>query len=238
MPVVEMPACPAPWTTCSFAPDVAISASGDVLVVDLDLHCVLVFRPDGTLVRQWGSQGSAAGQFDWPLAVAVSSAGDVFVFDTGNRRVQVFRLSDGSFVRSLGSPSSPLWADGLGIGNPSWIFALSRDERELFAGLNERVVVWSLSGQLLRQWDTWSSDPSPVSRSQVQHLVVSLANEVLVTNFGSNRVKCFDRNGVLLRAWGNVVMDVYTPAGHVRSLAISPATGELFVTGRDVQVFA
>ena len=158
----------------------------------------------------------------------------MFVLDTGNHRVQVFRLSDGSFVRSLGSPGSPLWADGPGIGNPPWNIALSRDERELFASHNHRVLKWSLDGQLLRQWDAWDPDPSRgkwthVMHPHVKHLVVSLANEVLVTSFGSDRVKCFDRNGVLLRAWGNGGAELGRCKVRVHSLAISPATGELFV---------
>ena len=51
-------------------------------------------------MRQWGSLGTAQGQFVAPYGLALSAKGEVFVSDvtsvTGNR-VQVFRL-DGTFV--------------------------------------------------------------------------------------------------------------------------------------------
>ena len=52
-------------------------------------------------MRTWGSQGAAQGQLNYPIGVAVS-AGEVFVADCGNDRIQVFRL-DGTFVRTWGS---------------------------------------------------------------------------------------------------------------------------------------
>ena len=56
----------------------------------------------GTFVRTWGSQGTANGQFHNPAGVAVSGAGEVYVTDYNNNRVQVFR-ADGTFVRTWGS---------------------------------------------------------------------------------------------------------------------------------------
>ncbi len=49
-------------------------------------------------VSMWGGQGSEPGQFQGPRGIAVDpQRGQVYVVDTGNRRVQVFGL-DGSFV--------------------------------------------------------------------------------------------------------------------------------------------
>ena len=45
----------------------------------------------GTFVRTWGSRGSGNGQFSNPWGVAVSAAGEVFVTDQSNNRVQVFK---------------------------------------------------------------------------------------------------------------------------------------------------
>src|SRR5207244_11227263 len=57
---------------------------------------------------KWGQLGDAQGQIDaqpgvcWgPRAIAVSQSGEVYVTDTGNKRVQVFGL-DGSFKRMFG----------------------------------------------------------------------------------------------------------------------------------------
>ena len=47
----------------------------------------------------WGSQGVAPGQFDNPRDIAVDAQGNVYVADSGNRRVQVFDAA-GRFVAS------------------------------------------------------------------------------------------------------------------------------------------
>ena len=44
---------------------------GNIIVADEDNHRVQVFRPDGTFVRSFGTQGSGAGQMSYPIGVAV-----------------------------------------------------------------------------------------------------------------------------------------------------------------------
>jgi hypothetical protein len=45
----------------------------------------------GTLLRTWGTQGSADGQFELPLATALARVDSkLFVLDCGSARVQVF----------------------------------------------------------------------------------------------------------------------------------------------------
>ena len=170
-----------------------MSLSGNVLLIDARLNCVAVFRSDGTEVRRWGSSGNAAGQFSHgPIGICVTTTDLVFVSDWG--RVQLFRLSDGSFVRQFGSTLS---------GNGQLIsprpVGLSRNERQLFVfdKLRDRVSVWSTEGQFVRQWQ-----PDFTGRTGVHdpRLVVSLADEVLISDGDAHRVLCFDQRGVLLRS--------------------------------------
>ncbi|MGC8836916.1 MAG: PA14 domain-containing protein [Anaerolineae bacterium] len=51
--------------------------------------------------RAWGSQGAEPGQFQDPRGVAVDRAGNVYVADTGNRRVQKF-TADGALLQAFG----------------------------------------------------------------------------------------------------------------------------------------
>ena len=48
------------------------------------------FDISGRFLGKWGSRGSGDGQFAYPLGVAVDGAGNVYVADTLNNRVQVF----------------------------------------------------------------------------------------------------------------------------------------------------
>ena len=67
---------------------VAVDQNGDVYVSGDD--AVRAFTSGGALLYQWGTRGSAAGQFDDPEGVAVDRNGNVFVADMFNNRIQKF----------------------------------------------------------------------------------------------------------------------------------------------------
>ena len=48
------------------------------------------FTPDGDFLTQIGSFGSGDGELNMPYRVEVDDAGNVYVLDTGNFRVQKF----------------------------------------------------------------------------------------------------------------------------------------------------
>jgi hypothetical protein len=54
-----------------------------------------------SFVTEWGSVGTAEGQFRGPQAISINSTDNVYVADTGNNRIQVFS-SNGTFIREWG----------------------------------------------------------------------------------------------------------------------------------------
>jgi len=56
-------------------------------------------------VTQWGSNGGGDGQFSYPYGVAMDAAGNVYVADTDNNRIQKF-TSTGTYVTQWGSPGT------------------------------------------------------------------------------------------------------------------------------------
>ena len=54
-----------------------------------------------SLVTEWGSVGTAEGQFRSPQTCSINSTDNVYVADTGNNRIQVFS-SNGTFIREWG----------------------------------------------------------------------------------------------------------------------------------------
>lgn len=63
------------------------------------------FTSEGIFLTKWGSGGTANGQFNHPMKVAVNPNGNVYVTDKDNDRVQAF-TGDGTFVLTWGNHGS------------------------------------------------------------------------------------------------------------------------------------
>jgi hypothetical protein len=70
---------------------VAVDSEGDLYVVDGLWGVVQVFDRQADLLYYFGQRGSAAGQFQLPAGLFIDREDRVFVVDSLNRRVQVFR---------------------------------------------------------------------------------------------------------------------------------------------------
>ena len=62
-----------------------------VFVTDANNNRVQVFDERGTLLGTFGESGDGQGEFDTPAGIAVAGDGTVYVADSDNSRIQVFR---------------------------------------------------------------------------------------------------------------------------------------------------
>jgi DNA-binding beta-propeller fold protein YncE len=90
--------------------DVAFDAAGNIYVADgVGNQRVAKFDKNGAFVKSWGSKGAEPGQFGTSArAIAVDAQGNVYVGDSGNKRIQVFD-SNGAFksqITGIGSPQA------------------------------------------------------------------------------------------------------------------------------------
>jgi DNA-binding beta-propeller fold protein YncE len=89
--------------------DVAWDVAGNIYVADgLGNARVAKFDKNGKFIRSWGSRGTANGQFSVAHGIAIDAQGNVYVADTGNKRIQVFD-GDGNYkkqIESIGSPAA------------------------------------------------------------------------------------------------------------------------------------
>jgi hypothetical protein len=86
---------------------VAIIALFDMLIYPSFASCFNVYaqEPEIRYKQQLGSKGSENGQFRTPHSLAVDIFGNIYIGDTGNKRIEKF-YPNGTFVTSWGSAGS------------------------------------------------------------------------------------------------------------------------------------
>jgi len=101
--------------------DVGWDAAGNIFVTDgYGNSRVVKFDKNGRFVKEAGSRGSARGQLNLPHTMAVDAAGNVYVGDRGNVRVQVFDndLNVKAIYDTVGNP----WAVCISPGPHQYLF--------------------------------------------------------------------------------------------------------------------
>ncbi len=73
----------------------AADRDGVLYVADSIFDNVQLFDREGRFLLTLGRRGTAPGEFWLPSGVFVSPGGELYVADTYNRRVQVFRIQEG-----------------------------------------------------------------------------------------------------------------------------------------------
>ena len=131
---------------------VAFGPDGSVYISDgYGNSRVLKFSPQGKFLLQWGSKGSAPGEFNVVHAVAVDQQGQVYVADRDNARIQVFDGS-GRFLREwhneqLGKP----W--GVAVGPDNLIYTVYGGNADASKPDGPEAIVKSdRNGKLLARW--------------------------------------------------------------------------------------
>lgn len=152
--------------------------------------------PPVAFAATWGSFGAADGQFKYPWGVGVDSAGNVYVADRDNHRVQKFSPS-GAFLAQWGS-----YGTGPGqFANPYGLAVDADDHVYVVDTSNHRVQKFTAGGQFVTQWgsygyrDGWFQYP--------QGVAVDRAGHVYVTDGEGRRVQKFDADGRYLTQWGS-----------------------------------
>jgi streptogramin lyase len=80
---------------------IALTAGGNVWVVDTGNNRVEKFTPSGGLLNRVSGEGSEPGKLKEPSAITVAPDGSIWVVDTGNRRIEQWN-SSAAFVRAVG----------------------------------------------------------------------------------------------------------------------------------------
>ncbi len=145
-------------------------------------------------LRKWGSLGASDGQFKMPGDIAIDSAGDVYVADTGNHRIQKFS-STGTWLQTWGG-------SGAGPGKLSGPLGVAVDgQGNLYVADtgNSRVQKFSSDGQFLVAWGTKGAGTGQMSGPK--GIALDAAGLVYVADTGNGRIQKFTAEGDFLGLW-------------------------------------
>ena len=203
-----------------------------------------------------GGRGSGKGQFENPRGIAIDSAGNIFVADTGNGRVQKFS-PNGAFVTSIRQFEAPngiaidragniyvaeigskhrvqkLGPDGTFVA--AWAPALYGPRRIAIGPDNSiyvvdsgrnRIVKLGPDGQVLASWGSEGSGDGQF-RALSSVAVDPTTNKVYVADPVNSRIQVFDSNGKLLTKWS--IPEWAKPLGF-EDLAVDPDRGRLYAS--------
>lgn len=199
---------------------IAIDASGNVYVIDRDSRLIKKFSNNGNPVLQWGSYGSADGQFIYPQGIAVDATGNVYVSDASMSRIQKFN-SSGEFVSKFGSYGN---GDGQ-FNSPRGIcFDASGNIFVVDVG-NHRIQKFSSTGTFIAKWGGQGS--SAGNFSSPQDIAVDANGNVYVVDMNNFRIQKFTNGGAFSTLWGSAGSSDGQFTG-AQGIALD-ATGNIFV---------
>jgi DNA-binding beta-propeller fold protein YncE len=176
--------------------DVAISpVTGNVYALNRGRDRVDEISPSsGTLITSFGGEGTGVGNLKSPSRLAVDSHGDVWVTDTGNKRVEEF-TAGGLPLMSVGGGSyyQPSFASPVGIAECAGDIFVSDQEEE-------QVYEVSLEGALIRAIGVAAKAGSgPGEFWHPAGLACDRASsDLYVADKGNNRVQEVNMSGVFL----------------------------------------
>ncbi len=144
----------------------------------------------------WGTTGAGNGQFNDPTGVAVDGAGNVYVADSNNNRVEKF-TSTGAFVLAWGTSGS-----GTGQFNAPISLAIDGQDHVFVVDyLNHRIQKFAADGTFIRLWGSLGTGNGQFAYPVF--VAVDAAGDVYVADRNNNRIQKFTNDGQFVTAWGS-----------------------------------
>lgn len=187
---------------------IAVDQAGNVFVADTWNHRIQKFDATGKFISMWGSVADTRGnaqtqlsQFYGPRSIAIDPQGNVYVTDTGNKRVLKFN-SNGEPIAGYGGVGSE---DGQ-FQEPVGL-AFDKEGNVYVADTwNQRIQKFDPSFKYLTQWHVEAWETQTVVNKP--YLAVDADANVFLTDPEASRIIKFSSDGKLLSVFGDIGTDL------------------------------
>jgi sugar lactone lactonase YvrE len=131
----------------SYPADVTWDPAGNIYVADGfgTNNRIAKFTKDGDFVKAWGQTGSAQGQFNKIRGIVADRAGNLYVADSGNNRIQVFD-GEGTFKSQIGNIGTP---QAICVSNGSTQYLYSSNSNDPESMDHGEIYKVRLNGQIV-----------------------------------------------------------------------------------------
>lgn len=149
----------------------------------------------------WGSPGREPGQFMAPKGMALDRAGNLYVADSQNHRIQVLD-AQGRLIRVWGSEGT-----APGQFKEPWGVAVAEDGTVYVADTwNHRIQVFDAEGNFLWMWGTFGQVLDPKTFPNLfygpRDIAIDAAGYIYVADTGNKRIVKYDSFGQMVGAVG------------------------------------
>jgi len=148
-----------------------------------------------------GTRGNGPGQFLEPNAIAVDMAGNLFVADTGNNRIQKL-TAEGTFLREVGGFG---WQDGQ-FNKPTGVAAGKGLELYVADSRNKRIQIFNLQLLFVGVIGGKDTEGSP-EFGELSRVALTDADEVFVTDMDVDQLVQIDRFSRINRGYSGFAYD-------------------------------
>jgi len=201
---------------------VAVDARGYVYIADTGNHRVLVVNPAGTIYKVAGTDASGysgegavawASPLNTPTGIAVNSAGDIYVADSGNHRIRKFKIGE-AIASIAGTGTGGFNGDGAPsatqLNSPSSVVVDSTGKLIVADTANNRVrrvdtaanTVTTIAGGGTSGLGDGAAATSATLNTPTA-VAVNAAGVVAVADTGNHRIRTFSIGGNITTALGS-----------------------------------